>query len=136
MLSAAAAARAIGLAPVLRVALLSRNTLSVLALETSRLLGVEPALGMLGAFISGLLCVSLGKPLLARLGVRDPAIRGLALSGTGHGGALLAISDEPEAFPFAALMMSLGAACTVGLLSIKPVRGLLLAVALGPAGSV
>ena len=74
-----------------------------------------------------------GKPLLSRLGVRDPAARGLALSGTAHGGAVLCLSDEREAFPFAALMMSLGAACSVGLLTVAPVRALVLHVALGQA---
>ncbi|EOD39761.1 hypothetical protein EMIHUDRAFT_251388 [Emiliania huxleyi CCMP1516] len=73
------------------------------------------------------------KPLLSRLGVRDPAARGLALSGTAHGGAVLCLSDEREAFPFAALMMSLGAACSVGLLTVAPVRALVLRVALGQA---
>ena len=64
---------------------------------------------------------------------RDPAARGLALSGTAHGGAVLCLSDEREAFPFAALMMSLGAACSVGLLTVAPVRALVLRVALGQA---
>ena len=75
--------------------------------------------------------IPVGKPLLSRLGVRDPAARGLALSGTAHGGAVLCLSDEREAFPFAALMMSLGAACSVGLLTVAPVRALVLRVALG-----
>uniref|UniRef100_A0A7S3TSV0 Plastidal glycolate/glycerate translocator 1, chloroplastic n=1 Tax=Emiliania huxleyi TaxID=2903 RepID=A0A7S3TSV0_EMIHU len=152
MLSAAAAARALGLPPALRLALLSRSTTTALAPEMCRLLSCEPsispylpylpasqvspplpALGMLAAFLTGLVAIPLGKPLLSRLGVRDPAARGLALSGTAHGGAVLCLSDEREAFPFAALMMSLGAACSVGLLTVAPVRALVLRVALGQA---
>ena len=90
---------------------------------------------MLGAFVTGLLGIPFGKPLLARLGVVDHATRGLALSGTAHGGAVLALADEPDAFAFAALMMSLGAACTVALLTAGPVRTLVLAVALGSGGA-
>ena len=136
MLSAVSAARAIGMDPVLRVALVGRNTLSPLAFEAAKLVGVEPALGMLGAFASGLIGICAGKPLLAWLRVTDPAVRGLALSGAAHGGALLALGDEPAALPFAALMMSLGAACTIALLSLRPVRSLVLTAALGRGASI
>lgn len=71
------------------------------------------------------------KPLLNLLRVRDPAARGLALSGAAHGGALLTLVDEPDAAPFAALMLTLGGAFSVALLSIPSVRSTLLALALG-----
>jgi putative effector of murein hydrolase len=130
MVSTAAAARLCGLPTVLRLALLSRCTISAVAADISRLLGVNPpALGLLGAFISGLLAIALGKPILDKLGVRDPAARGLALAGAGHGGGLLALADEPDAFPFAALMLNLSAAAAVCLLSIPSIRALLLATA-------
>ena len=134
MLTAGLVSRALHLAPPLRVALISRNILSPLALETSKLVGGEPGLGMLAAFVSGLLGgVSGGKATLKRLRISDPVVRGLALAGTAHGGGVLALSDEPDAFPFAALMMSLCGACTVALLSIRPVRSLVLTTALGSA---
>ena len=60
-----------------------------------------------------------------------PPTRGLALAGTAHGGGLLGLSDEPEAFPFAALSMNLCGAAAVILVSCRPVRRLLLAVAVG-----
>ena len=63
--------------------------------------------------------------------MRDPATRGLALAGAAHGGGLLSLADEPEAFPFAALMMNLSAACAVILVSVPVVRKLLMRVALG-----
>merc|ERR1712050_166568 len=120
MLSVAAASRALGLSPVLRLALLSRSTTTALAPEMCAMLGVEPALGMLAAFLTGLVAIPLGKPLLARLRIEDPATRGLALSATAHGGAVITLSNERDSFPFAALMMSLGAACTIALISIAP----------------
>ena len=82
----------------------------------------------------GLLAFPFGKATLDALRVNDPPTRGLALAGAAHGGGLLAISDEPEAFPFAALMMNLQAASAVFLVSIPAVRRLLLAVALGRSG--
>ena len=58
-------------------------------------------------------------------------VRGLALGGTAHGGGLLALSDEPEAFPFAAVMMNLAGVCAVCLVSAPPLRRLLVSIALG-----
>ena len=72
MLTSAVAARLLQLAPVLRLALLSRSTISALALEICKMLGVQPpALGLLAAFVTGLLAFPLGKPVLDALGVTD-----------------------------------------------------------------
>ncbi|KAL1530588.1 hypothetical protein AB1Y20_001488 [Prymnesium parvum] len=131
MMTAAAAARALGLPHVLRVALLSRSTTTALAGDVARLSSIEPGLGMLAAFATGLFGIWFGKPLLRLLRIEDPAARGLSLSAAAHGGALLTLIDEPEAFPYAALMLNLGGACTVGLLSVRPIRAFLLSVALG-----
>lgn len=133
MLASAAAARLCGIAPVLRLALFSRTTTTALTAEVGRLLGVAPAFGVLAAFITAILAFATGKPLLAKLGVTDPVTRGLALSSAAHGGAVVTMSDEPEAFPFAVLMMNLSAAAAVVLLSLRPVRTLLLVVAGCPA---
>ena len=98
MLTSAAAVRAVGLNPALRLAFLGRNTISALAIEICLIFGVQPpALGLLAAFATGLLAFPFGKTVLELLRVRDPAARGLALAGAAHGGGLLAISDEPEA---------------------------------------
>lgn len=129
MLSSAVVSRLLGLAPVLRLALFSRTTTTALTAEVGRLLNVAPALGVLAAFITAILAFATGKPLLSQLGVTDPVTRGLALSSAAHGGAVVTMSDEPEAFPFAVLMMNISAAAAVILLSVRPVRSLLLAVA-------
>ena len=126
LLCAAGAAR---LAPVLGTALFFRTTTTALAPELGRLLNTAPALGLVAAFVTGLLAITAGKATLDALGVRDPTVRGLALTSTAHGGAVVALSDEPEAFPYAVLMYNLGAAAAVGLLSFRPVRALLLAIA-------
>ena len=130
MLTSAAAARAVGLNPALRLALLSRSTISALAIEMGAIFGVQPpALGLLAAFFTGLLAFPFGKALLGLLRVDDPAARGLALAGAAHGGGLLALADEPKAFPFAALGMNLFGACAVCLASVPPVARLLRRVA-------
>ena len=126
MATSAIAARAISLNPALRLALLGRSSISALAMEICTIFQVQPpALGLLAAFATGLLAFPFGKKLLNLLGVRDPATRGLALAGAAHGGGLLAISDEPEAFPFAALGMNLFGTCAVCLVSVPPVARLL-----------
>ena len=40
-------------------------------------------------------------------------VRGIATSSAAHGGAVVTMSDEPEAFPFAVLTMNLSAAAAV-----------------------
>lgn len=126
LLMSAASARLVRLAPALRLALLSRSTISALAVEICALFGVRPpALGLLAAFATGLLAFPCGKAVLDGLGVRDPAARGLALAGAAHGGGLLAIADEDEAFPYAALGMNLFGASAVCLVSVPPVARLL-----------
>ena len=117
---------------MLRVALLSRSVTTALAPEVARLTAVSPGLGMLAAFSTGILGLWFGKPLLHALRVSDPASRGLCLSCTAHGGAMIALADEPDAFPYAALMFTLGGATTVLLLSFPPFRTFVLALALGP----
>jgi putative effector of murein hydrolase len=115
LLCAAGAARLARLAPVLGTALYFRTTTTALSPELGRLLNTAPALGLVAAFVTGLLAITAGKATLDALGVRDPTVRGLALTSTAHGGAVVALSDEPEAFPYAVLMYNLGAAAAVGL---------------------
>ena len=114
---------------MLRLALLSRTTTTALAGELGRLLNAAPALGLLAAFTTAILAFATGKPLLGLLGATDPVVRGIAISSAAHGGAVVTMSDEPEAFPFAVLTMNLSAAAAVLLLSLRPVRALLLAIA-------
>merc|ERR1739841_99907 len=77
MLTSAAAVRAVGLNPALRLAFLGRNTISALAIEICLIFGVQPpALGLLAAFATGLLAFPFGKTVLELLRVRDPAARG------------------------------------------------------------
>ena len=85
---------------MLRLALLSRTTTTALAGELGRLLNAAPALGLLAAFTTAILAFATGKPLLGLLGATDPVVRGIAISSAAHGGAVVTMSDEPEAFPF------------------------------------
>ena len=133
MLTTAVAVRVCRLgSPALRLALISRSTTTAFAVEVCKLLGAEPpSLGLLAAFVTGLLAFPFGKAVLGAFGVTDPAVRGLALGGTAHGGGLLTLSDEPEAFPFAAVMMNMAGVCAVCLVSAPPLRKLLVSIALG-----
>jgi putative effector of murein hydrolase len=116
----------------LALSLCARSFTTPLAMETCKLLGVHPpALGLLAAFATGLIAFPCGKALLKALRVTDPATRGLSLAGAAHGAGLLSLADEPEAFPFAALMMNLSGAAAVCLVSIPAVRRLVVTIALG-----
>mmetsp|Transcript_21431 Transcript_21431/g.45228 ORF Transcript_21431/g.45228 Transcript_21431/m.45228 type:complete len:544 (-) Transcript_21431:407-2038(-) len=131
MIASAIAARLLTLPPALALNLLPRSTTTAIGTELARITNAPPALGLLAAFVTGLLSINLGKPVLRALRVSDPAQRGIALSAASHGGAVLVLADEPQAFPFAVLMLSLSAAATLSLLSLTPVRNAILTLALG-----
>ena len=129
MLTSAAAVRAVGLNPALRLAFRAQHDLGARDRDLPHLWRAAARPRPARRVRDGLLAFPFGKTVLELLRVRDPAARGLALAGAAHGGGLLAISDEPEAFLFAALGMNLFGACAVTLVSVPPVARLLRAVA-------
>ena len=79
--------------------------------------------------LTGLVVANCGAAALDLLRVRSPVARGLAMGAAGHGLGTAATSQEPDAFPFAAIAMALNAAASTVLVSIPVLRRLLRAAA-------
>ncbi|KAG7348650.1 LrgB family protein [Nitzschia inconspicua] len=120
--------------PSLRVALLSRNITSPLAMAIASILGANSATVSLAVSIvvvTGLIGANFGATLLDKLGIIDPVARGMGIGAAAHGLGTAAFVKEKDAFPFAAISMALTAtACTV-LVSIPVIKKLVLTIALG-----
>lgn len=123
--------RLLGLAPSLRLALLPRSVTVPLALEMATMIHADRAIVILAVMVTGTCTTALGPPMLACFRVRDPVARGLALGGAAHGGGVLALVDEEEALPFAAIALAISGAMHVLAISTPPVRAALLRLALG-----
>merc|ERR1712050_624218 len=93
------------------------------------MIGADPSLAATIVVITGLLAANFGAAALDLMGVRAPVARGLAMGAAGHGLGTAAMAQEKEAFPFAAIAMALNAALSTVLVSVPPVRKLLLAAA-------
>ena len=130
----ALAVRLFGLASAdLRVALLSRNITSPLALAIAGLLGASASTMSLAVSIvvvTGVFGANFGASILSRAGIHDPVARGLGMGAAAHGLGTAAIVDEPEAFPFAAIAMALTATACTCLCSVPIVKNVLLRIAL------
>lgn len=123
--------------PALRVALLSRNITSPLAMAIAGILGGGDAttvsLAVSMVVVTGLLGANFGAAILSSLGIDSPVARGMGMGAAAHGLGTAAIVNEKDAFPFAAISMALTAtACTV-LVSVPAIKRLVLAIALGGA---
>ena len=128
----AAAVRLLGIAkPSLRLALLSRNITSPLAIAIASILNADVSYAVTMVVISGLIGANSGADILTKFKVNDPIARGLSIGAASHGLGTAAFVNEKEAFPFAAVSMALTASISTVLVSIPPIRELLVRIALG-----
>lgn len=127
----AAAARALQMSPPARLVLVPRMITAPLAAAIVEMLGAQPGVALSIVAITGLLGANIAAPMLTALRVKDPVVRGLATGAAAHGLGTAAMSDEPAAFPFAAIAMTLVGIFATCLVAAPPVRALLLRVALG-----
>jgi putative effector of murein hydrolase len=128
----AMAVRLLGLASArLRLSLLPRNITSALAVAIAEIVGADRSLAVSFAILTGLLGANFGPTLLDWFGVRDPVARGLGMGCAAHGLGTAAMVDEKDAFPFAAIGMTLTAIGGTLLVSVPAVRGLALQLAVG-----
>jgi putative effector of murein hydrolase len=128
----ALAVRLLGLATgELRLSLLPRNITSALAVAIAEIVGANKALAVSFAVVTGLIGANFGASLLDYFGIKDPAARGLGIGSAAHGLGTAAFIDEKDAFPFAAIGMTLTAICGTVLVSVPVVKKLALQVALG-----
>jgi putative effector of murein hydrolase len=122
------------LQPSLRIALLSRNITSPLAMAITTILGASSttiSLAVSVVVVTGLIGANFGAMVLDKMGIVDnPVARCMGIGAAAHGLGTAAFVKEKDAFPFAAISMALTAtACTV-LVSIPPIKKSILSIAL------
>lgn len=117
--------------PSLRLALLSRNITSPLAIAIASTLNADVSYAVTMVVISGLIGANSGADILSKFKVNDPVARGLSIGAAAHGLGTASFVNEKEAFPFSAVSMALTASLSTVLVSIPPIRNLLVRIALG-----
>jgi putative effector of murein hydrolase len=128
----AMAVRLLGLATAeLRLSLLPRNITSALAAAIADIVGASKPLAVSIAVVTGLIGANFGASLLDYFKIKDPVARGLGIGSAAHGLGTAAFIDEKDAFPFAAIGMTLTAICGTVLVSVPFVKKVALQIALG-----
>lgn len=123
-------ARLLGLPHMLVVASASRFVTAPLGLVVSSMLGSQQTLAVAMGVISGLLGATIGVPLLAALRLPSARARGLATGASSHViGTVSLASSDPRAFPYSAVCFVMVGGFSVVLVSVPPVKQLLLAIA-------
>ena len=129
--------RLIGLVrPSLRLALLSRNITSPLAMAIAGLLGATASTVSIAVSIvvvTGLFGANFGAASLNAAGIKNPVARGMGIGAAAHGLGTAAFVDEKDAFPFSAISMALTATACTCLVSIPVIKKLVLSIALNGA---
>lgn len=121
------------LQPSFRVALLSRNITSPLAMAIAGLLGASASTVSIAVSIvvvTGLFGANFGAASLTAAGVKNPVARGMGIGAAAHGLGTAAFVDEKDAFPFSAISMALTATACTCLVSIPAIKKLVLSIAL------
>jgi putative effector of murein hydrolase len=122
--------------PSFRVALLSRNITSPLAMAIAGLFGASAATVSIAVSIvvvTGLFGANFGAASLTAVGIKNPVARGMGIGAAAHGLGTAAFVEEKDAFPFSAISMALTATACTCLVSLPAVKKLVLSIALGGA---
>jgi len=125
---------ALGVGPaakLLRLSVLSRNVTTALALALTSMVGGDISIAASVVCLTGIIGGTYGVSILNALGVTDPISRGLGIGSAAQGLGVIAISGEPDAFPFAAIAMVLTAIAATSLTSIPGFRNALIQTATG-----
>jgi putative effector of murein hydrolase len=117
--------------PALRLSLLSRNITTPLAMAIAKILGADINLAVSMVVVTGLIGANFGASILDAMNVKDVVARGLGIGAASHGLGTAAITNEKDAFPFAAIAMTLTASASTVLVSVPAIRKALLKIALG-----
>lgn len=116
---------------VLRLSMLPRNVTTPLAIAITNLLGGNIAYAVGVVVLTGVFGATFGARVLTAVGIEDPVSRGIGVGGSAQGLGVASMSDEKEAFPFAAISMILTAVTATTLVSIPAVKESLLALVAG-----
>lgn len=114
-----------------RLSVLPRNVTTALAMVIASIIGGDISITAVAVVLTGVLGATYGKSMLAAFGVHDPVTRGLGMGGAAQGLGVSAMSNEPDAFPFAAIAMVLTAVAATTLVSIPVTRDALINLAVG-----
>eukprot|EP00527_Entomoneis_sp_CCMP2396_P000424 CAMPEP_0198144970 /NCGR_PEP_ID=MMETSP1443-20131203/20027_1 /TAXON_ID=186043 /ORGANISM="Entomoneis sp., Strain CCMP2396" /LENGTH=518 /DNA_ID=CAMNT_0043808479 /DNA_START=55 /DNA_END=1611 /DNA_ORIENTATION=+ len=118
-------------AGIIRLSMLSRNVTTALALPLTAMIGGDLALAAAVVCMTGVIGATYGKAFLAYFGITDPVTRGLAIGSSAQGLGVASMSDESDAFPFAAIAMVLTAVTSTTLVSFPLVKNSLVQLATG-----
>jgi predicted murein hydrolase (TIGR00659 family) len=103
-LSAVLLAKACGASQKVVLSLAPKSVTTPIAMVISEQIGGAPALNAVLVILTGLLGAVCGRSVLDRLGVHDPAARGIATGVAAHGlGAAAIYRESPEAGAFSGL---------------------------------
>lgn len=118
---------------VVRLSVLSRNVTTALAMALTSMIGGDISIAASVVVMTGIIGATYGKTILTAMGIYDPVSRGLGIGASSQGLGVASMSDEPDAFPFAAISMVLTAMCATTLVSIPAVQDCLINIATGAA---
>lgn len=118
---------------LVRLSILARNVTTALSLAIASMIGGDISLAAVFVVFTGVIGATYGKSLLKMLNIHDPITRGLGMGGAAQGLGVAAMSDEPDAFPFAAISMVMTAVFATTLASIPFTKDALIKLATGPA---
>jgi putative effector of murein hydrolase len=116
---------------MVRLSVLARNVTTALSMALTAMIGGDISIAASVVVLTGIIGATYGKSLLTYLGIHDPIVRGLAIGCSSQGLGVASISDEPDAFPFAAISMVLTAVSATTLVSIPVVKDALIKLATG-----
>lgn len=112
-LSAIVIAKALGASPPIVLSVAPKSVTTPIAMGVSEKLGGIPSLTAVIVIVTGIFGAVFARTLLDRLGVRDPAARGLAMGVAAHGLGTAAIYREsPKAGAYSGLAMGLSGLIT------------------------
>jgi putative effector of murein hydrolase len=112
-----------------RLSVLSRNVTTALSMALANMLGGDMSIAASAVVLTGITGATLGKRVLAKLGMTDPVTRGLAMGASSQGLGVAAISDEPDAFPFAAISMVMTAIVATCIVAVPSAQSKLIQLA-------
>jgi putative effector of murein hydrolase len=116
-----------GLSVAYARALVPRSVTTPIALSIARLIDGDPSLTAVLVIVSGVVGALAARPLLERLGFDSPIALGVATGAASHGiGTAALLREAPRAAALSGIAFALTASISVALVSLPPVRGLLL----------
>jgi len=116
---------------VLRLSVLPRNVTTPLAIAITNMLGGDISFACAVVVLTGIYGGTFGARTLTAVGIKDPVSRGIGIGASAQGLGVASMSNEKEAFPFAAISMVLTAVAATIMVSIPAVKESIISLATG-----